>query len=546
MSPPLPFHRTAPCLALAAVLLLAPGCRRESKVSRATKEKVLLLGNGAEPKSLDPQLVTSVGDSNIMRALFEGLVTFHPSEDAVAEPGVAERWEANEDFTEWTFHLRPDARWSNGDPVTAEDFAYAYQRILEPDFASPYASMLTNFLAGAEAFNKGDSEDFSSVGVEALDERTLRLRLVGPTDYFPEILKHTTWLPVHRPTVEKFGAMTDRFTNWQRPGNHVGNGAFQLDDWRINDAVEVVPNPHYWDAETVELEKIVFKPASPYTEERAFRDGQLHYTYTLPSSLIEWYRENRPEVLRTEPYAGIYFYRCNVEEPPLDDPRVRKALALSIDRRSLVENVTLGGQTPAHGYTPPFEGVYDSPDRVGFDPERARALLAEAGYPGGEGFPGFEILINTSEDHRSIAEAIQAMWKEHLGISGVEINNQEWKVFQQTLHAIKYEMARSGWIGDYVHPTTFLTMWRTGDTNNETHWSNENYDRLIAESLQATDPEERLAKLHAAEEILLEEMPVIPLYWYTRVYLLRPEVKNWNPMVLDNRPWKHIRLEDLK
>lgn len=477
-----------------------------------------------------------------MRSLFEGLVTFHESEDAVAEPGVAERWEPNEDFTTWTFFFRPDARWSNGDPVTAQDFVYSYERILTPAFASPYASMLF-YLEGAEAFNKGETTDFSTVGVRAIDDRTLELKLIGPIDFLPEVLKHTTWLPVHPPTIEKFGKKTDRFTDWQRPGNHVGNGAFQLKSWRINDSIVVERNPEYWDAENVKLDGIVFKPIpSEYTEERAFRDGQLHYTYTLASNLIEWYREHHPELLRTEPYAGAYFYRCNVNKPPLDNPKVRKALALAIDRKALVENVTLGGQIPAHGFTPPFENVYTPPDKVGFDPERARKLLAEAGYPDGKGFPGFEILINTLESHRSVAEAIQAMWKEHLNIDNVSINNQEWKVFQRTLHALDYEVARSGWIGDYVHPTTFLTLWQTDDTNNETGWSNAEYDRLIKEALQTADPDERLAKLYAAEEILLEELPILPIYWYTRVYLLHPDVKNWNPAVLDNRPFKEIDL----
>jgi len=530
------------CAVLILLAAMLGSCESDRVIDRATADGILILGNGSEPKTLDPQLVQSVGDSNIMRAVFEGLVTFDDDEDAVARPGVAERWEPNDDFTVWTFFLRPDAKWSNGDPVTAHDFVYSYQRILEPAFASPYASMLF-FLAGAEAFNKGETDDFGTVGVRAVDDLTLELSLIGPTDYFPEIVKHTTWLPVHRPTIEKFGSMTDRFTDWQRPGNHVGNGPFQLKSWRINHAVEVEPNPHYWDAESVSLNGIVFRPIpSEYTEERAFRDGQLHYTYTLASNLIEWYREHNPEVLRTESYAGSYFYRCNVNKPPLDDVRVRRALALAIDRKGIVENVTLGGQIPATAYTPPFEGVYDTPDRVRFDPEAARAYLAEAGYPGGEGFPGFQILINTLESHRAIAEAIQAMWKEHLGIDNVTIDNQEWKVFQRTLHNLDYEVARSGWIGDYVYPTTFLTMWRTDDTNNETGWSNAEYDRLIAQALRSTDPADRIANLQQAEEILLEEMPILPIYWYTRVFLLHPDVKNWNPMVLDNRPFKAIRL----
>ncbi|NNE91628.1 MAG: peptide ABC transporter substrate-binding protein [Verrucomicrobiales bacterium] len=479
-----------------------------------------------------------------MRALFEGLVTFHISEDDTAAPGVAERWEPNEDFSVWTFYLREDAKWSNGEPITAHDFAYSYERVLTPELASPYASMLFP-LQGAEEFNKGETDDFSTVGVKVIDDRTLELSLIGPMDYFPEVLKHTTWLPVPKETIEKFGKMTDRYTDWQRPGNHVGNGPFVLKSWRINHSLTVEPNSHYWDRETVKLNEIRFIPIpNEYTEERAFRDSRLHYTYTMPNNMIAWYRENQPHLLRTEPYAGSYFYRFNVNEPPMNDPKVRKALTLAIDREAIVKNVTQGGQEPSFGFTPPFKGVYEPPKMVEFNPGKARELLAEAGYPNGEGFPGFQILINTQEAHRTVAETIQAMWKEHLGIDNVTINNQEWKVFQQTLHDLNYEVARSGWIGDYVHPMTFLTMWQTDDTNNETGWSNAEYDRLIREAFEAADPAVRQEKMFAAEKILLDELPIAPIYWYTRVYLLHPDVKNWNPKVLDNRPFKHVDLID--
>lgn len=538
-----PFRRLAFLLLILIVAALFPACRKTDRVTEATREKVLLLGNGAEPKSLDPQLIQSVGDSNISRALFEGLVANHIDRDDVAEPGVAERWDHNEDFSVWTFHLRKNAKWSNGDPVTAQDFVYAYRRILTPELASPYASMLY-FLENGEQFNKGETADFSEVGVKALDDHTLRCSLIGSIDYFTEIIKHTTYLPVHRPTIEKFGAMTDRFTLWQRPGNHVGNGAFKLKSWRINHSVVVERNPFYWDADNVALNGIEFVPIpSEYTEERAYRDGQLHLTYVLATNLIDWYKENRPDIVRIDPYAGAYFYRCNVHEPPLDNINVRRALAYAVDRKAIVENVMLGGQLPAHAYCPPFPGIYEPPQVVSFDPEKARAYLAEAGYPNGEGFPGFEILINTLESHRSVAEAIQDMWKRHLNIENIEIRNQEWKVFQSNLHSLKYEVARSGWIGDYVHPTTFLYMWTTGDSNNETGWGNPDYDRLLDEASQTSDLEERRAKFYAAEEILLTEMPVIPIYWYTRPYLLSPDVKNWAPLLLDNHNYKFIRLE---
>ncbi|MEM0968688.1 MAG: peptide ABC transporter substrate-binding protein, partial [Verrucomicrobiota bacterium] len=280
-----------------------------------------------------------------------------------------------------------------------------------------------------------------------------------------------------------------------------------------------------------------------FPEERAFQDGLVHVTYVLPSNLIEWYREERPEVFRSEPYAGIYFYRCNLAKKPLDDVRVRKALSLSIDREAIVKNITMGGQLPASGFVPPTEGGYVAPEVVSFDPARARALLAEAGYPDGDGFPAIELMYNTSEAHRPIAEAIQSMWKKELGVETIRLNNQEWKAFQQTIFEEKYEIGRAGWIADYVDPTTFLDMWRTGDSNNNTSWSSPKYDRLLQEAALEADPEARRKKLFAAEEVLLEEMPVIPLYWYTRTYAIHPAVKHWNPLLLDKRDYKFIELQ---
>ncbi len=527
-------------LTISALAVFSTACERTDRATRAARDKILLLGNGAEPKALDPHIVSSVGDANILRALFEGLVTYHPSDDSAHEPGVAKRWEANDNFTEWTFFLRDDARWSNGDSVTAHDFVYAYSRILHPEMGSPYASMLY-FLKNGEAYSTGAVTDFSQVGVKAPDDHTLVCTLEDPSPYFPDVVKHTTWYPVHQATIEKFGSMTDQFTLWQRPGNHVGNGAFRLVDWRINTFVKVERNPHYWDAANVKPNGIVFFPIeNNFTEERAFRGGLIHYTYVLAPSLIDWYRENRTEVLRSETYAGSYFFRCNVTREPMNNLFFRKALAAAIDRETIVRYVTMGGQQPAHGFTPPSDAGYQPPDVIRFDPAKARQYLAQAGYADGSDVPAFDLIVNTSEQHKAIAEAVQDMWKTHLGITRVSISNQEWKVFQQTILDLNYEVARAGWIGDYVDPTTFLHMWRTGDTNNQTGWSSPDYDRLLKKAAQLSDTQARYAMLYQAESILLEELPVIPLYWYTRVYAISPHIVNWNPLLLDNHPYKHI------
>lgn len=522
------------------------GCRGESRVDRATREKILLLGNGAEPKALDPHIVSSVGDANILRATFEGLVTFHPENDMLHEPGVAERWEANEDFSEWRFFLRKNAKWSNGDPVTAHDFVYSFHRLLHPKMAAPYASMLY-FLKNGEAFNKGEIDDFALVGVEAVNDFELVCTLERPAPYFPDVVKHTTWLPVHRGTIEKYGAMTDSYTEWQKPGNQVSNGAFLLTDWRINAHVKVRRNPHYWDAENVKLNGIDFYPIdNNFTEEKAYRNGLIHYTYTMPENLVERYRKAEDPELRIETYNGSYFYRCNVTRTPTDNVDFRRALAHAINQEVIVKYVTRGGQQPAYAFTPPSEDGYHPPEVIHYDPDKALQFLQKAGYASGAEVPEFTIILNTSEAHKSIAVAIQDMWKKTLGIEKVKIENQEWKVFQQTVLNLDYDVARGGWIGDFVDPTTFLGMWASGDSNNNTGWSNPDYDRLLQESSLLSDPARRHATLAEAEKILLDEVPVLPIYWYTRVYLLHPAVKNWHPLLLDNRPYKHIDLQVAK
>jgi oligopeptide transport system substrate-binding protein len=530
-------------LACLTVSGIASSCREETRVDRATREKILLLGNGAEPKALDPHIVSSVGDSNILRALFEGLVINHVSDDSIHEPGVAERWEPNADFSEWRFFLRKDAKWSNGDPVTAHDFVYSYHRALHPLTASPYASMLF-FLKNGEAFNTGTIKDFAEVGVKAVGDHELICRLESPAPYFPDVVKHTTWLPVHRGTIEKFGKMTDSYTDWQKPGNHVSNGAFQLSEWRINAHVKVRRNPHYWDAANVKPNGIDFYPIeSPFTEEKAFRNGLIHYSYTFPENLVAQYQAMPDSPLRSETYNGSYFYRCNVTRAPTNNVDFRRALASAIDQETIVKYVTRGGQVPAYGFTPPAEGGYHPPRVIGFDPEKAREFLKKAGYASGKDVPEFTVFFNTLESHRNIAVAIQDMWKKHLGIEKVKIENQEWKVFQQTTQDLRYDVSRAGWIGDYVDPYTFLSIWRTGDSNNYTGWSSPEYDRLLDESALLSDPAARLAKLGEAETILLNEVPILPIYWYTRVYLLHPDVKNWHPTLLDHHPYKHIDLE---
>jgi oligopeptide transport system substrate-binding protein len=514
-------------------------------LEEATRNKILLICEGSEPRTLDPQAATGVPEHHILMSLIEGLVGCHPTDQALAVPGMADHWEHSDDYSVWTFHIGEDRKWSNGDPVTAQDFVFSYKRILTPDFGSYYVDNLF-ILKGAEDYAKGKLKDFDQVGVKALDDHTLRIELVGPAPYFLSLLQHDSWYPVNPKTILKYGTISTRDTKWTSAGNYVGNGPFILKTWRPNDVIEVVRNPLYWDANTVKLNGINFYSIENIsTQDRAFNVGQLHKTEEVQLDKVPYYRLKRPEYYVSSPYNGVYFYTINVSRKPLDNPKIRIALSLAIDREAIVKNITRENQPVATGYTPPGMGDYKPLQVATYDPERARQLLTEAGFPDGKGFPKFDILINTSESHRAIAEAIQQMWKDELNID-IGIANQEWKVYQDTLHDRNYGIARYSWIGDYMDPVTFLDMWTTGNGNNNAGWSNPKYDQLIHQAARTGEAKARLDILHQAEELLLTEAPVIPIYWYTRNSLMQPSVKNWNSLALDNHNYKFIDLQPIE
>jgi oligopeptide transport system substrate-binding protein len=512
---------------------------RPRRIDTARAAGQLILGNGAEPATLDPSLATGLPEHHIFDSLFEGLVTTTVEDPDANGPGVATHWDTN-DFTTWTFHLRKEAKWSDGVALKAHDFVWSFQRILSPRLLAEYAQMLYP-IQNAREFNEGKITDFSQVGVLAVDDHTLRITLNGPAPYLPSMLKHYAWHPVPRHVIERYGKMTDRDTQWTRAGNLVGNGPFKLKEWRFTHSITVDRNPHYWDAGTVKLNEVVFIPiSSDATEERAFRDGQIHKTETLPLAQVPLYREKHPELFNEHPLLSTYFYRMNTTRTPMNNKLVRQALALAVDRAGLILNVLRAGQKPTTGFTPPGAGQgYEPPDVLRFDPDAARRLLAEAGYPGGKGFPKTEILINTSEAHRTIAEAIQEMWKKHLGIQ-VSVSNQDWSVYLDTQKNLKYDISRAGWVGDYLDPYTFLSLWQTGDGNNQTGWSHRRYDELMGASLREGDTAKRLAILREAELILLDELPVLPIYWYVRNFLVRPEVQGLKSSLLEHTCFKAI------
>ena len=632
-------NRIAYLSACLCLLCALPACKRETLVERANREGILLVGNSAEPRALDLQLVTGVPENKILTSLFEGLVADHPSEDETMAPGVAERWEHNQDLTEWTFHLREDAKWSDGVPLTAEDFIFSYHRMLSPGLAAAYAPMLHSIL-NAETYNRderghilcGLDEDFptpweilrranfqgdssidaadlanlpfagmtrderrrliaskgldridaeplrairedpglfawpeeiptesrdlvigrllahaeagvpdlfaqAKIGLRAPNPYTLVVTLREPVPYLPSMTRHSTWFPVPRHVILKFGKMTDRFTDWSMKGNLVGNGPFMLHEWRYNHYIEVRRNPHYWDAANVGLNGIRYYPTeNPYTETRAFLAGQLHTIYALPAELLQKVRRKHPHYLRTEPYVGTVFLRLNTTRPGLSDPRVRQALSLAINREELCNHI-YEGFTPATTLTPKL-GDYRPQPVLSHDLEKARALLAEAGFPDGKGLPNFALL--TSRPH-VVVDALQQTFRK-LGIR-IAIEQKDWGSYIAAQQSLEFDMALAGWIGDYLDPTTFLDMWTRNNGNNNTGWDSPEYEAMLRSAARQPEPKARLASLAQAERLLMDELPILPMAWYSRLYLHRPEVHGWHPLVLDNHPWKTITLQ---
>ena len=538
-------HRIVRVVSLALVAAFLGGCSAgESNVAQGNREGILHFGNGSEPQGLDPHVVTGVPESKIIDALFEGLTRKNPW-TLEPEPGAAASWEFSEDRRVITFHMQPEGRWSNGDPVTAHDFVWSWRRALDPAMGNLYAYMLYP-VENAEAYATGKIDDPALVGVRALDDMTLEVTLNAPTPYFLQLMDHYSSYAVHRETVERFGRATDRFTRWTRVGNIVTNGPFQLQKWELNRRIVVDRNPHYWDNGAVHLNGIVFYPTENIvSEERMFRVHQLHYTADVPLNKIPAYRKMADTPFVEAPYLGTYFYLLNTERPPLDDVRVRKALSLAVDRDALTRNVLYGSNNPAYAITPPGTLGYQPPQLFTFDPEEARRLLAEAGYPGGDGWPGLELIYNTSESHRKIAVALQQMWKDALNIT-VTLSNQEWKVYLDSVSQMNFQVARRGWIGDYVDPNNFLDLYITDGGNNNTGFSDPVYDELILQRApRAATQEARFALFHEAETRLMEQMPILPIYTYASKHLVHPSVKGLPPNLMDFVNVKYIHLEDV-
>jgi oligopeptide transport system substrate-binding protein len=523
---------------LAAFALLA-GCSRGTNVSTGDATQVLHRGIDPEPSDLDPHMATATSYYTVLSAILEGLVSEDPV-DLHPVPGVAERWDVSPDGLTYTFYLRQEARWSNGDPVTAGDFIASWRRILTPSLAATNASQLF-LIQGAESFNRGYS-DFSQVGLRARDSRTLTVSLEHPAPWFLSLLSGPAWLPVPISTVSKYGGVAQRGNPWATPERWVGNGPFVLVSWRRGQEIVVARSQTYWDSGHVRLREIHFHAFDSIdAEERAFRAGQLHVTETIPPDRIDAYRRDSPGLLRIDPLLGTYFLRVNVRRPSLNDSRVRMALALAVDRTAIVERILRGGQKPAFAFTPPGMGGYEPEAVQKRNVDEARRLLAAAGHAGGEGLPAFDLLYNTSESHRVIAEAIQEMWRRDLGVQ-VRLVNEDLKSTEEARGTGTYDLLRSVWIADYQDPSAFLEIFRGDSGNNFTGWSSPDFDSLLFTAARTPDLAARNALYGKAERLLLSDAPIIPLYHYTHVFLIRPSVHGWNPTLLDHHPYKDVFL----
>ncbi len=580
-------------LLLAAALFASVACSK----TPGDDPNTLIINNSTEPQTLDPALEKGQPEYHVTLALFEGLTVYDPK-DLSVKPGVAEKWELSADGTVYTFHLRP-AKWSNGDPVTARDFEWSWKRVLDPALASEYVEQISTYLKNGKAYYNGAAADgtlkgwegtrpgqrakdaqglveqvqkrhaavlekligaekeeaaaallrkalaeaakrdditLAQVGVNAKDDRTLVVTLESPTAYFLDLAAFFTYFPVHRATVEKHGK------EWTRAENLVGNGPFRMKAWKVKEHILLDKNPHYWDAANVSDLTLKFLPVeNASTAFNLYEKGRIHWLTEVPRDYIEELL-NRPDY-HTGPFLTTYFYGFNTTKGVTKDKRVRQALARAIDRQKIAKFITRAGEIPAESLVPPGLPGYEPAKAGAFDPDVARKLLADAGYAGGKGFPKIEILYNTQDVHKKIAAAIQEMWREHLHIES-DLRNVEWKIYLDMQSRMEFDVIRRAWIADYNDPNTFLDMFTSANGNNNTGFANEAYDKLVAAAAKELDPAKRRKLLHGAEAILMDELPIVPIYFYVTKNMWKPEVTGIYDNVRDTHPYNRIRLAE--
>ena len=532
------FVKTTRAVALGVTLLA--GTTALVAPTLASAEMVFHRGNGQEPGSLDPQISEGVPSSHILRDIFEGLTAEHT--DGSLIPGQAESWTISPDGTKFTFKLRADAVWSNGDPVTAHDFVYAWQRAVAPATGSEYSFLLYP-LQNAQAIAGGEEKDLSQLGAKALDDRTLEVQLEGPAPYFLGMITHSVAYPVHKATVEAHGE------KWTRPENIVSNGAFKLSEWTPQSRIVSVKSDTYWNKNTVKLDKVVYYPTeSQTTALKRYRAGELDWTYEVPNDQIKWIKENMADEFHVTNYLGTYYYGFNMTKPPFNDPKLRKAFSMAIDRDILTSKIVTAGEVPAYAFVVPgvtgYDAVYSdfkAKEQAARNAEAVK-LYEEAGYSKDNPLE-IELRYNTSDNHKKIAIAVASMWKKTFGAK-VNLVNEEWKVYLETRKLKQATQAfRAGWIGDYNDPNTFLELWLSDSGLNDTGFNDPEFDSLLKQAGVEQDAEKRKQLLMKAEGIFLEANAVAPIYHYVTKRMVKPYVKGWKSNVMDHIRSQYITVE---
>ena len=513
-------HSAAALLLASAFVLSSTAATIPAGVQLHTTQ-TLIRNNGSEPETLDPALAESVGANNLTRDLFEAL-TANDAEGKIV-PGVAESWKQT-DATTWVFKLRKNAKWSNGDTVSADDFVYGIRRFVDPKTASTYASTFGVFLQNGMAIVKG-SKPPSEIGVKAIDKNTLEVKTAFPVLFLPELMSNNNLGPVHKASLEKFGK------DWTKPGNLVSNGAYVLKDWQVNNRIVLEKNSQYWDAANVQLTKVTYLPVEDgYADVKLYESGENEWVYQVPPGTYDKYKTQYPKEIRNSPMIGLRYYSYQTQDPVFKDVRVRKALSMVIDRDILAQRVTADGQAPAYSVmvagtngadmTPYEWATWPMEKRVA----EAKALLQQAGVkPGSK----FSFSYNTSEYHKKMAVFAASEWKTKLGLN-IETESMEFKVLLKKRHDGSFQMARNGWVADYNDATTFLALIRCDSDQNNNFNCNRQAEELINQGSNSTDPAKRRALLTQASKMIMEDYPIIPLLQYSVPRLVKSYVGGYS------------------
>tara|TARA_B110000483_G_scaffold86826_1_gene107224 strand:- start:2522 stop:4135 length:1614 start_codon:yes stop_codon:yes gene_type:complete len=525
---------------VSSVLLLVTSCNRVSPIDEARSQNLLLITVGSEPSTLDPHRCTGSPESFIMLALWEPLVDWNETATGMV-PAAAANWEISEDGRTYTFHLRPEAKWSNGEPITATDWVRSFQRWLTPSIAAE----LGNFgdpIVGAFEFRTGANSDPDSVGIRSPGEHTLEIELTEPDVLFLDRLTGYPFFPLHEASVEAAGGFFNPMADFLRPDRLITNGPFTMTEWKYGQYVQVERNPHHHAPPRLNaIRFLAFDNLD--TMERSYRSGQLHIIDSLPASKIEGYREAQDPALVTLPRVGTRYLSFNTTNPPFDDTRVRRAFALAIDRQQLVDAVLRTGGAPALSLIRGTKDGHQPTSLITESVEEARQLMAAAGYPEGKDFPAVEYLYNTLDRNRQMAEAYQQMWQASLGVK-VSLRNEEWKVFLDTRRQLQYQISRAGWLPFSPEPAELYELVTTNSPANESGWSHADYDRVFDAARQEMNPKKRYQLYDELDQILLDEMPLVPVGFYSRNKLIHPSLEGWPANHMEGMVWNRIGFKD--